>query len=383
MSTTRRDASDASQEMFADTEERRALIAVGVVFTLLGLITMILRLLTITIRHRSVGKDDWAILMAWFCSVCFAGSAFMSIKWGMGYAVVPLASATNAIKAVYASEVFYYFSIFLIKMSIMFLYLRLAADLESTLRKDTIILTVIFIAQFASTLVVVGVQCIPMARYWDHNAPGTCVNITAFFYSTNIFTIITDCIMLALPVPTLWRLQRPRTQRIGILAAFLMGGLSTISSIIRLYSVRIYAESKTPLQHGAPITTWSFIEINMGIICTSVVAIKPLFIPPRSTSRSQYYTHYGRSGNLGRETRVRAEPRELKQLETIHSGMPRTYAKSDAKSKGGCESAASRYPDNLPRSHVSPGYEIWADRHAQREGSIDSLQRHQILVMKA
>ncbi|KAF2764664.1 hypothetical protein EJ03DRAFT_242044, partial [Teratosphaeria nubilosa] len=245
--------------------------------TPVSVITMILRLLTIIIRHRSVGKDDWAMAMAWVCSIGFAVSAFVSVGWGMGFVAVPRVWTINAIKAVYAVEVFYYFSIFLIKMSILFLYLRLAADLDSTLRKGTIVMTATVIAQFASTLVVVGVQCIPMARYWNPSVSGTCVNITGFFYSTNIFTIITDCIMLALPVPTLWRLQRPKAQRIGILAAFLMGGLSTISSIIRLYSVRIYTESKTPLKDGAPITTWSFIEINMGIICTSIVAIKPLF----------------------------------------------------------------------------------------------------------
>lgn len=50
------------------------------------------------------------------------------------------------------------------------------------LRKGTIHMAAIIIAQFVSTVVVVAVQCVPIAKYWDPSVPGTCINITAFFY---------------------------------------------------------------------------------------------------------------------------------------------------------------------------------------------------------
>jgi hypothetical protein len=148
-------------------------------------------------------------------------------------------------------------------------------------------MSAVIIAQFISTLVIVGVQCIPVQKYWIPTTPGHCISITAFFYckllcqqpqtkylpltlpATNVFTIVTDLIILALPLSTVWHIQRPRPEKIGILAVFLAGGLSTISSIVRLYSVRIYTQSHAPMHDAAPINTWSFIEINMGIICAS------------------------------------------------------------------------------------------------------------------
>lgn len=87
--------------------------------------------------------------------------------------------------------------------------------------------------------------------------------------------------------------------------AFLVGGLSTIASCIRLYSVKIYTESSQPMKDAAPINTWSFIEINLGILCASApgehrgraplhcmasteytTAIKPLLMPPKRPNGS-------------------------------------------------------------------------------------------------
>jgi len=157
------------------------------------------------------------------------------------------------------------------------LYLRLAGNLRTFLYWGAIGTLVIIVAQFVSTVVVVGVQCIPMSTYWDPTVKGTCININDFFYSTNIFTIITDIMIIGLPIATLWKLNCPRAQKYGIMLAFLLGGISTIASCVRMYSIQIFTESSERMRDAAPINTWSFIEINLGILCCSAPAIKPLF----------------------------------------------------------------------------------------------------------
>ncbi|KXL44431.1 MAG: hypothetical protein FE78DRAFT_71750 [Acidomyces sp. 'richmondensis'] len=242
------------------TEDRLSLISVGIIFTIIGMATMLLRFLTYLVRCRPVGKDDYSMLTAWLCSLGFTAASFVSVRWGVGLRSDTLPSwQENAIQAVYVIEIFYYLSIFFIKLSVLFMYLRLVANTNNMLRKGTIHMAAIIIAQFVSTVVVVAVQCVPIAKYWDPSVPGTCINITAFFYSTNVFTIVTDGIILALPVSTLWKIQCPLVQRVGILSAFLFGGLSTIASCIRLYSVRIYTESSRPILDAAPINTWNFV----------------------------------------------------------------------------------------------------------------------------
>lgn len=138
-------------------------------------------------------------------------------------------------------EIFYYFSLFFVKTSILMLYLRLVADLRTVFYWGTITTLAIVVLHFISTVIVVGVQCIPMEKYWNPSVEGHCISILAFFYcksthlhpqaesergidltfpstATNIFTIITDVIIIALPVHTLWKLNTPKRQKFGMLS---------------------------------------------------------------------------------------------------------------------------------------------------------------------
>ena len=48
--------------------------------------------------------------------------------------------------------------------------------------KGTLITMGIIISQFITTVVVVGIQCRPIGKYWEAGLSGRCVDITAFFY---------------------------------------------------------------------------------------------------------------------------------------------------------------------------------------------------------
>jgi hypothetical protein len=57
---------------------------------------------------------------------------------------------------------------------------------------------------------------------------------------------------------------------------FGLGVFSCIASIVRLHSIRIYTESKDPFYDSVPINLWSMIEVNIGIWCASIPALKAL-----------------------------------------------------------------------------------------------------------
>lgn len=46
--------------------------------------------------------------------------------------------------------------------------------------------------------------------------------------------------------------------------------LQQLCSIIRLYTIKVFASSKDPFYDGVPINIWSMIEVNVAIICASV-----------------------------------------------------------------------------------------------------------------
>lgn len=273
-----------------------------------AVVSMALRLLTTLVRHRIVGYDDWFMVAAWLASIGYLTATSTSVGWGLGLDVnsVPPSWTINAGKSVYVVELFYWISNFLVKMSLLCLYLRLAADLRNFFYYSTLTLIAIVLTQFVATIIVSAVQCVPLAGYWDPAVPATCINVTAFFYSesshrlqsaaneclaTNAFTIVTDIIMLVLPVALIHRVNRPKSQKMGVYGAFLAGGLTTLMSCIRLYSVTLYTKSSDPLRDSAPIVWWSLIEIELGIVCASVPAIWPLFAHKQNSPRVPVRAH--------------------------------------------------------------------------------------------
>lgn len=45
---------------------------------------------------------------------------------------------------------------------------------------------------------------------------------------------------------------------------------SDYDSVIRLYTIKVFATSDDPFFDGVPINIWSMIEINVAVICASV-----------------------------------------------------------------------------------------------------------------
>jgi hypothetical protein len=151
----------------------------------------------------------------------------------------------------------------------------------------------LLVAQFISTILVTLLQCRPIPKYWNPSLPGTCISINAFFYckrkasaqrycfedkrsdktystATNAFTVASDILIFALPLPLLWSLKKTtKRDKYAVLAAFMVGFVSTIVAGVRLYSIRVYTLSAEPVREAAPINLWSFIEVNLGMLCAS------------------------------------------------------------------------------------------------------------------
>lgn len=100
---------------------------------------------------------------------------------------------------------------------------------------------------------------------------------------------------MALPVKTLLGIQRPNREKFALIIVFSLGIFSCIASIVRLHSIRIYTESKDPFFDSVPINLWSMIEVNIGIWCASIPALKALISRgQRERSRATGYKYHSR-----------------------------------------------------------------------------------------
>lgn len=132
---------------------------------------------------------------------------------------------------------------------------------------------------FVICLIVTLAQCVPLHKMWDFTGAveGTCINGTAFFYTTSAFNIITDIWILVMPFKTLKSIQRPGHEKIALFIIFGVGAFATAASIIRLHTIYIYTLATDPFRDGVSVNLWSVIEVTIAISCASVSALKPIF----------------------------------------------------------------------------------------------------------
>ena len=67
--------------------------------------------------------------------------------------------------------------------------------------------------------------CIPVQKNWVPDRPGHCGNKHLLFILPPIAGIVTDVVLLIMPMPMLRTLHVPRIQKFGLAGLFCLGGL--------------------------------------------------------------------------------------------------------------------------------------------------------------
>lgn len=88
----------------------------------------------------------------------------------------------------------------------------------------------LIIGYFLAVIITIFSACRPLPYFWlqytDPDAvDGTCIDTPKFFLGNGIGAVIIDFLILLVPVPIIWKLQMPRSQRIAVIGIFLLGSL--------------------------------------------------------------------------------------------------------------------------------------------------------------
>lgn len=123
-----------------------------------------------------------------------------------------------AISLVYAG------SFNLAKLAILALYRRLFP--QKKIRILIHILMGILIGHTISIVVAALAACSPFAANWDPHVPGAhCINKEALFIWSSFPGIVTDIVMLILPIRVVWNLQISKRLKVGLTVTFMVGSL--------------------------------------------------------------------------------------------------------------------------------------------------------------
>ena len=124
-------------------------------------------------------------------------------------------------QSAYAVQILYPLIVTTVKFSILFLYFRLSpCDKFHKLVLGHMLLCT---AGGMIASIIAALQCTPIAKAWNVSLPGECFDQYTLFQGVVIFNLVTNIIIILLPMPTVWYLHMPRKQRFLLLGIFSIG----------------------------------------------------------------------------------------------------------------------------------------------------------------
>ncbi|KAH6689647.1 hypothetical protein F5X68DRAFT_274766 [Plectosphaerella plurivora] len=278
----------------------------------LGTITAVLVALRFFFRVRfapsPLGLDDHFLHIAFVTalpSTVMNTHGLASNGLGRDIWTIDFATLITFAKFFYVMQIMYFLHLPLLKTAMLLFFLRIFP--EENCKKvlwATLIVNSIGGAAFLGGAVL---QCLPVKYAWERweEPPyeGRCLNVNAMGWAHAVFNIVLDIWMLAVPLTQIRRLRMHWKKKVGVGMMFGVGTFITVVSILRLSSLLSYANSDNPTYDQWAVANWSTIEINVGIMCACMPALRGLlvrFFPyvfgsGASRGRTDEYNAYGGS----------------------------------------------------------------------------------------
>ncbi|KAK2763129.1 hypothetical protein FQN54_009765 [Arachnomyces sp. PD_36] len=241
------------------------------------------------------GIEDWTCLGAYVLAMGYCVTALIMGSLGGGVHIweVPKENVIPYNKSVYVTMVMYGPTAFLTKVSILLILTRVFEPFKKAVISIYVFMA-LMLAYYIPAIIVKIRICMPIAYFWMGDAiEGSCLDQNSIILADAVMSVVSDLILLVLPIPLGWRLQIPTGKKMRVIGILAAGGLACASSIIRL--VMIVRESNTTdsTYSFMRINMWGNAEISIGVICACLPAMSALvtiFVREFSSGRGSHST---------------------------------------------------------------------------------------------
>lgn len=332
--------------------------ALATVLSLLAIVVTILRFYARRIKQASLSWDDHMILPALLFTIGTAVCMFVGTAIGNLGQHTPIREDGMPVfdhrlrvfeQITFATQLTSTLTFGFTKLSVLLFYKRI---FKGTFVKPAVwtmisVVCVWTVAFFFANLF----QCWPLWIDWTDfgSTEENCINTNVMYLAQAWSDVLTDIIILTLPLPCIWIMQLPVRHKLAVSGMFLLGGLTVGAGIAKLV---VFNKIVQELNVGfvdlsymnTPMVYWPMVESSIGIVGACLPLLRPLFVGASSSgfmrSLKSVRIH---SLNLNEET--------LKQL---GDDSPAAPGSTTAFTKFGSEStvvpsiAESRSCANLP-----------------------------------
>lgn len=273
----------------------RLLIALSIAGAVLATLFYFLRLCS---RHLSAGSLDagdvflgLGLLLSYGITITTVVATFEGV--GEDISTLPAKTARRVTMLFWITQKFWPPSQVCVKVSIIILLRRLLGTVK-IVRSLTIFLIVFTVSWGLAALLANTFQCWPPQYFWNKDIDGYCIHgQKALFMATGAVSLLEDIVLLITPIAIVWRLQMSPRRKILVTILFAVGGVVCVCSLMRLIEFRDYQTGNLS-ESGTKERVWTLLEIDLAIMCASVVLMPPMFRRCAQSCKHRYHQSKGR-----------------------------------------------------------------------------------------
>lgn len=198
-------------------------------------------------------------------------------------------------KWMYVSTSVYIPAAYFIKVTLLLLIARVFAVREKVATAIHIFIGILALMYLPIQLLKMAI-CVPLNAFWDTSiTDARCVSQGKSFIADGSLAILTDLIILIIPVPLTWNLNLPFRRKLKIVALLGAGGAALAVTIYRMTRIGEYMRTTDISGFYMNLCLTVMLEITIGFVCAclpslsltvehhlrSGTAARPPALPPR------------------------------------------------------------------------------------------------------
>ncbi|KAH6621293.1 hypothetical protein B0J18DRAFT_222709 [Chaetomium sp. MPI-SDFR-AT-0129] len=257
-------------DFFHTTEVQISFITVFAVTFALATIALVLRLYTRICVVKSVGFDEPLLLSSWAVTLAFFIVSVKAMPAGFGRHLyeVTQTQLVGYLERLLSLALTYIWPPTLTKLSILVLYWRISPN---KIFRICIALTALVLIGYSVTFTVLfSGPCNPLL-----GTPESAICLNNIAVAQAVLNIVTDGVIIVLPIPTIHGLNMGLKQRVTVGLILGLGSAACIASIVRVAYVRAMVNDPDVTFTQCSAAVWSLLEMNLGILCNALAALKP------------------------------------------------------------------------------------------------------------
>ncbi|KAI3331961.1 hypothetical protein HD806DRAFT_478908 [Xylariaceae sp. AK1471] len=252
------------------------------VFLPLQVVAVAARFYAQTFADSKFGLDDWLVIASLLGQFVTAGICIGAVEQGaVGYHVEYLERVNPGAVTLFFQyftvlSAWYYVTVTITKLAICVLYLRLFPQ-RSVLVLLYITAAVMILMTLAHVIVSLA-GCRPFSANWapiDVQATH-CINREAFSIWSTFPNVLTNVVLLALPLPIVWSLHTSTQTKVALTFTFVIGSHGLVASILRfstLFNTRFFIDAP---YHAVTLLVWNNVEPGLYLISACLLKSRPL-----------------------------------------------------------------------------------------------------------